>query len=65
MPVHKFRTLEEARRALWLPAGDPEVGRRMKRLAELATPRPAPRGIRRFRSIEEAKAAKTVRGRRS
>lgn len=59
MGVRKFRTFEEARRALWLPAGDPEIARRMRRLAELATQRPVPRGVRRFRSIEEAKAWKT------
>ncbi len=56
--VRKYRTFEEARRALWLPKGDPEIVRRMKRLAELAAVTPVERGVRRFRSIEEAKASK-------
>ena len=58
MGVQKFRTFEDARRALWLPAGDPAVLIRMKRLAEVWR---APafhecRGVHRFRTIEEAKA---------
>jgi hypothetical protein len=57
--VRKFRTFEEARRELWLPAGDPRIPLRMKRLAELATARPVPRGVRRYRTIEEAKASKS------
>lgn len=56
--VRKFRAFEEARRALWLPKGDPEIAHRMKRLAEIATATPVERGVRRFRSIEEAKASK-------
>ncbi|MBI2962117.1 MAG: hypothetical protein HYY35_00055 [Deltaproteobacteria bacterium] len=61
MGVRKFRTFEEARRDLWLPDGDPAILVRMKRLAELATKRSVPRGIRRFRTIEEAKAWKAGR----
>lgn len=58
MPVTRFRSFEEARRALWIPKGDPrldtvipfvwELGR------ELAGPCPFPRGVTKFRSIEEA-----------
>ena len=57
MGVEKFHTFEEARRALWLPAGDPEILVRMKRLAELwsAPVLPERRGVQRFRTIEEAK----------
>jgi hypothetical protein len=58
MSVRKFRTFDEARKALWLPVGDPLILQRMKRLAELATARPVPRGVRRFRTIEEAKHSK-------
>jgi hypothetical protein len=58
MPVQKFRTFEEARRALWMPPGDPLILERMKRLGELGRPRPVRRGVFRYRSIEEAKAEK-------
>jgi hypothetical protein len=58
MPVTKFRTFEEARRALWMTPGDPLILERMKRLGELARPRPVRRGVFRYRSIEDAKAEK-------
>lgn len=60
MGVRKFRTFDEARRALWLPAGDPEILRRMQRLAELAVDRSVPRGVTRFRSIAEAEEARRL-----
>lgn len=58
MPVW-FRTGEEARRALWLDSGDPRLPDILRRLhaftRRLAPNRPIPpRGVRRFRSIEEA-----------
>jgi hypothetical protein len=56
MTVEKFHTFEEARRALWLEAGDPRILQRMRRLAELARVRPRPAGVTRFRTIVEAKA---------
>jgi len=59
MPVWKFRTFEEARRALWLPAGDPRIPERMSRLAQMnPSPRRVRRGISRFRTIQEAKREK-------
>ena len=58
MPVQKFRTFEEARRALWTTAGDPVTLERMKRLGELGRPRSVPTGVFRYRSIEEAKKEK-------
>jgi len=60
MAVQKFRTLEEARRALWLPTGDPAILVRMKRMAELRSEsaRREPSGVHRFRTIEEAKGAR-------
>ena len=59
MPVWKFRTFEEARRALWLSPEDPDLLRRMSRLAAMAgPPRPVRRGVTRFHDIEEAKQAK-------
>ncbi len=59
MPVHKFRTFEEARRALWVPADDPHILLRMKRLGALARSRRAiQRGVTRIRTIEAAKRDK-------
>ncbi|MEO8602116.1 MAG: hypothetical protein ABI629_06025 [bacterium] len=55
MPVQRFRTFEEARRALWRESGDPAILEHMKRLGELARTVPRPRGVFRFRTIEEAK----------
>jgi len=57
MPVTKFRSFDEARRALWLDSGDEQILERIKRLSELATPRPArPHGVFRYKTIEEAKS---------
>jgi hypothetical protein len=56
MGVERFRTFDDARRALWLPPGHPAIFDRLRRLGELARPSNQPRGVRRFRSIEEAKA---------
>ena len=57
MPVTKFKTFDDARRALWLDSGDPKILEHMKRLSELARPRPPrPHGVFRYKTIEEAKA---------
>jgi hypothetical protein len=57
MPVRKYRDLDEARRDLWIAPGDPGLAARIRRLwafaARLAPP-DVPRGVRKFRSIEEA-----------
>ena len=59
MPVQKFRTLDDARRALWLAPEDPRILPRMKRLGDMArSPRTIQRGITQFRTIEEAKRHK-------
>jgi hypothetical protein len=58
MPVQRFRTFEDARRALWLAPGDPQIFERMKRLGELVRSRPVRHGVFRYRSIEEAKIDK-------
>jgi len=59
MPVQKFRTLDDARRALWLAPEDPRLLPRMKRLGDMAhSPRKIQRGITQFRTIEEAKRHK-------
>ena len=57
MPVQRFRTFDDARRDLWLAPGDPKLLARIRSLwgfsARLA-PGIMPRGVRKFRSIEEA-----------
>jgi len=59
MPVQKFRTFAEARRALWLSPDDPRILVRMKRLGAMARSRRAiQRGVTRIRTIEEAKRHK-------
>ena len=65
MPVHKFRTLEEMNDfsdRQWLRTGDPEIIRKIRYLWEMseALLQPVglciPRGVRKYRSIEEANA---------
>ena len=59
MAVQKFRTFEDARRALWLPQGDARIAQRMRHLARMAgPPRPVQRGVSRWRTIQEAKQRK-------
>ena len=59
MPVEKFRTFEEARRALWLSPDDPRILLRMRRLGALAhSRRVIRRGVTRIRTIEAAKQDK-------
>jgi hypothetical protein len=59
LPIQRFRSLDEARRALWVDPSDPALPNRIRRLwrfsARLARLNP-PRGVQRFRSIEEANA---------
>ncbi|GBC79650.1 hypothetical protein HRbin09_00874 [bacterium HR09] len=64
MPVEKFRDLEQARRALWLPVGDPAIGRRCRALWRrwaLIAPPVIPRGVQKFRSLAEAHAERERR----
>jgi len=60
MPVTKFRTLDEASRALWLKPGTPELARAVAWVwafsASLAGNPVYPRGVRKFRTIEDANA---------
>jgi hypothetical protein len=59
VPVQKFRSLDDARRALWLASNDPRILVRMRRLARMArSRRTIQRGVTRLRSIEEAKRDK-------
>lgn len=57
MPVQRFRDPDEARRALWTESSDPALARRIRALwarASRLAPSMIPRGLRKFRSIEEA-----------
>ena len=57
MTVQRFREFDEAARALWVERGDPNLPRRIRAVWEFArrlAPGAAPRGIRRFRTLEEA-----------
>jgi hypothetical protein len=57
MPLQRFRDFEEARRSLWIERGDPGLVPRIRSLWAFASrlaPGVAPRGIRRFRTLEEA-----------
>lgn len=59
MPVQRFRGLEDAWRALWMSAEDPALSHRLRRLWSFSArlvPSTFPRGVRRFRTIEEANA---------
>jgi hypothetical protein len=57
MPVERFRSLDEARRALWVARDDPKLAARIRRLWSISSrlvPLGIPRGVRKFRRIEEA-----------
>ena len=63
MGLQKFRDLEEARQALWTDGADPDLPRRIRRLWDLSVrlaPLCIPRGLRKFRSIEEANEEREV-----
>ena len=64
MPVQRFRSFEDARRALWVDSRDPSLAARIRRVwrlsARLAAPTPR-RGVIRFRSMEEANRERDAR----
>lgn len=59
MPVQRFRTFEEAARALWMASDDPKLPDRIRavwsRARRLARPVIRP-GIRRYHSVGDATA---------
>jgi len=57
MPVHKFRSLEEAEKALWRPPFDPDnlrIAASVTNLAMWLARMSLPKGVFKFRSLEEA-----------
>ena len=57
MALQRFRDFDEARRALWIQRDDPDLVPRITRLWAFAgrlAPGVAPRGVRKFRTLEEA-----------
>jgi hypothetical protein len=61
MPVQKFGSLDDARQALWRDPTHPSHLRRVAwlwRLGSQLAPQRYPRGVHRFRSIEEASQAR-------
>jgi hypothetical protein len=57
VPVQRFRSYDDARRALWCDRDAPELHRRIARLWAAGlrlAPLRIPRGLRKFRTIEEA-----------
>ena len=57
MPITRFKSLDEAARALWREPGAPELmddWNRLYELSKLAPQAPPRRGVFRFKSIEEA-----------
>ena len=60
MPVFRYKTHEDAQRALWRKPGDPQIGPTLRALWSLSFGlvgdcKPS-RGVFKFRSIEEANA---------
>ncbi len=63
MALQRFRDFDDARRALWVERGDPGLVPRIRSLWAFAArlaPGAAPRGIRRFRAIEDANRDREV-----
>lgn len=65
MPVRKFRSLDEARRSLWLEPGDPRIWEGMVRRWQLHrffaaghTPARTP-GVFKYRSVEDKQRRQT------
>ncbi len=57
MPIQRFNSTEDAREALWVRRDDPQLVPRIRSLWAFASrlaPGAAPRGLRRFRSCEDA-----------
>lgn len=67
MPVLRFRDHDDARKALWAEAGDPRLAERLRRLYGTAAricPLVRTPGIQKFRTLEDADAARAHWARR-
>lgn len=63
MGIQKFRDPEAARQALWTDGADPDLPLRIRRLWALSVrlaPLGVPRGLRKFKTIEEANEEREV-----
>lgn len=64
MPVRKYRSVEEMEDTFWVPPGTPEHDRAIRLVLEIAAfiapRRLLPRGVFRFRSLEESQACQDV-----
>jgi hypothetical protein len=61
VPIRKFRSIEEMKQPAWLPSGDPAIADRIRYLWRLASAcrwRRQPRGVRKYRSVAAADAAR-------
>jgi hypothetical protein len=62
MPVQKFRDFAEPERAMACDPNDPRLPQRIRRLwkfaRRLTSPAPFPRGVHKYRSLEDANAAR-------
>ncbi len=62
MPLFRYRTFEEAEQDLWLNPGDPKIAQTLRFVwslgRALAQHYPYPRGVQKFRSIQEANASR-------
>jgi hypothetical protein len=61
MPVWKFRSFEDARRALWLEPGDPSIPQKLDfvlYMAGVSRDVPFARGVHRYRTAVEADGAR-------
>ena len=61
MPVRKFRTVEEMNQPPWRKPGEPQLFRAIAAVWEMArrtNPRTFPRGVHKYRSIEEMSHAR-------
>ncbi len=66
MPVRKFRSADEMNVPVWREAGDPALVRAIASVwtfGRRTRPRVGPSGVRKFRSVEDMKAASRLQAR--